>query len=101
VTQIQIARQTESFTSTVSHEMRTPIGTVIFFLTQVIQALETIQESSPMIIRYLQLSLSQLEFMLSFVEDLLDFRQLKDGIFNLNKAVFDPNELLSTVRSIF
>ena len=32
-------QQQENFTSTVSHEMRTPLATTIFFLTQVIQLL--------------------------------------------------------------
>ena len=35
------AMQTESFTCTISHEMRTPIGTVIFFLAKIIESLSS------------------------------------------------------------
>lgn len=45
--------------------------------------------------------MSQLEFMQSFVEDLLDFRQLKDGKFLLTNAIFNPNEVMQAVIQIF
>ena len=38
----QMKQQAESFTSTISHEMRTPILTIIFFLQQVMDMLNTI-----------------------------------------------------------
>ena len=68
-----IARQTESFTSTVSHEMRTPIGTAIFFVTRALSMLPFAQ-IDPQIVKFLKLVISQLTFMQSFVEDLLDLR---------------------------
>ena len=36
---IQTQQQTESFTSTISHEMKTPILTMIFFVNQVLSML--------------------------------------------------------------
>ena len=36
--------------------------------------------------------MSQLTFLQSFVEDLLDLRQLKDGVFSLTREIFDVNE---------
>jgi len=38
----QMKQQVESFTSTISHEMRTPILTIIFFLQQVMEMLHSI-----------------------------------------------------------
>ena len=38
----QMKQQAESFTSTISHEMRTPILTIIFFLQQIMDMLNTI-----------------------------------------------------------
>lgn len=52
-------------------------------------------------LRYLQLLLSQLNFTQSFVEDLLDLRQLKDGVFSLVQEQFNPNAVLDLVISIF
>jgi len=37
----QTAMQSSNFTSTVSHEMRTPISTMLFFLAMVIKILQT------------------------------------------------------------
>lgn len=53
--------------------MRTPLGTSQFFLTQVIDALNS-ADIDPQVLHYLQLIMSQLTFMKSFVEDLLDMR---------------------------
>ena len=39
--------------------------------------------------------------MQTFVDDLLDLKQIKDGAFSLVKEVFDPNELLSFIKDIF
>jgi len=40
---------------------------------------------------------AQLMLMKTFVNDLLDIRQLKEGVFVLEQAVFDPNETLTFV----
>ena len=44
---------------------------------------------------------SQLIFLQSFVEDLLDLGQLKDGNFVLANSIFDPNETLKVVIDAF
>lgn len=68
--------QTESFTSTVSHEMRTPIQTMLFMMQMLISFFQKPIEVSnvPNCINYCTIMMSQLEFLLSFVEDLLDLR---------------------------
>ena len=48
----------ESLTSTVSHEMRTPIGSMMFFVEEIITCLERVPNPTPDIldaIRYLKL----------------------------------------------
>lgn len=80
--------------------MRTPIGIAIFFLARCMKMIEGLT-LDPQVDKYLKLVHSQLNFCQSFVDDLLDFRQLKDGAFNLTNAVFDPNEVISLIFNIF
>lgn len=40
----QMTQQTENLTSIVSHEIRTPIGNMIFFLQQIINILQKLAE---------------------------------------------------------
>ena len=78
------AQQTESFTQTLSHEMRTPLASTLFFLRQVLQmTLPLPTGESAQASKYLQFMLSQLTLTMSFVEDLLDLRLLRAGIFSL------------------
>ena len=39
--------------------------------------------------------------MQTFVDDLLDLRQIKDGVFSIVSQVFDPNEVLEMIIDIF
>mmetsp|Transcript_22843 Transcript_22843/g.30455 ORF Transcript_22843/g.30455 Transcript_22843/m.30455 type:complete len:91 (+) Transcript_22843:224-496(+) len=74
------ARQVENFTSTVSHEMRTPIASVLFFATRLnefflvlcaaCQAHQKVADAK----HYLNLIISQLRLTQSFVDDLTDLR---------------------------
>ena len=73
----QILQQSESFTSTISHEMRTPILTIIFFVKQILEILESdpLEVSKiPKGVKFCRLALTQLEFLQSFIFDLLDLR---------------------------
>ena len=59
--------------------MRTPILSVIFFLKTIIDSLKTVPfdlASIPQTINYCELIMGQLEFVHSFVNDLLDLRML-------------------------
>ena len=78
--------QTESYTSTVSHEMRTPLFSTIFFLKQIIRYFKMSPfpiEKVPQANKYCRLMMSQLILLQTFVEDLLDLRQMRDGVFSL------------------
>ena len=50
---------------------------------------------------YCDLIMSQLHFMESFVEDLLDLRQLKEGMFTLVNKAFDVVSVLKNISMIF
>ena len=105
------ARQAESYTAMISHEMATPLGSIIFFLNFINTFLNSLEDTSKIFtdketklqraIKYLALTQSQLQLMQSFCSDLLDLRSLKDGIFNLVKEVFKPSETFDLVCSIF
>ena len=45
--------------------------------------------------------LGSLYFLQSFVEDLLDLRQIKDGVFSLSQSEFDPNETFDLICNSF
>lgn len=95
----------------ISHEMATPLGSIIFFLNFVESCLKGIEDTESQFTnketkiqratKYLKLADSQLRLMQSFCNDLLDLRKLKDGIFSLQNEVFDPNKAFDLVCSIF
>lgn len=79
--------QTQNFSSTLSHEMRTPLYTIIFFLEQIIQLfgkLNVFGKEAEQIKLYCSLITNQLNFVLSFVEDLLDLQQMKNGVLQIS-----------------
>ena len=39
--------------------------------------------------------------MLCFVNDLLDLKQIKNGVFQTRNSLFDPNEVLSLIKDMF
>ena len=82
---LQQAKQTESYTATVSHEMRTPLSQVLFMLEKIMTTISTLpdSESTSAAKRHGKLIRSQLEFMQLFVEDLLNLKMLNDGVFKL------------------
>ena len=64
--------------SIVTHEMRTPLLSAIFFLKQLIQLLTCMQFEADLAIpraqKYCNLMMSQLVFVSSFADDLLDIK---------------------------
>ena len=43
----------------------------------------------------------QINLTLTFVEDLLDMKQLKEGAFGLTLSPFNPNEVIGQIEAIF
>ena len=52
-------------------------------------------------INYCVIITSQTELLQTFVEDLLDLRQLRDGVFKLSNAPFDVTKVIKDVCNIF
>ena len=73
----QLSQQIESFTSTISHELRTPIMTVLFFLQRVMSIITANPFDSSKLreaARFCDLVVCSVELMQCFVGDLLDLR---------------------------
>ena len=89
------SQQSETFTATVSHEIRTPLNSTIFFLKQVITMLDAYENLPKDFVfdahRLCSFMMSQLTFTMTFVEDLLDLKQIQEGIFLLQTAPFNPS----------
>lgn len=91
--EIQFGIQAESFTSTVSHEMRTPLQTVVLFITQILAFLTSLgsqkqvqstrqqAKKQAQAVTYAKSVISQVTYLQSFVDDLLDLRQIQSGVF--------------------
>lgn len=76
--------------------MSTPLKTALFFIVQVLALLNQV-DVDPLIRRYLKLVMTQLNFIQSFVDDLLDFRQLRDGVFSLTMVPFNPKKVIEMI----
>ena len=83
--------------------MRAPLASILFFIAQIrtiIAAHAHIDEITKAL-RYLQISEAQIMLMQTFVNDLLDFRMLKESVFSLLKEPFDPANTLDLICEIF
>jgi len=84
--------------------MRTPILSIIFFVKQMIEWLtgpRLDRTKAPQSLKYCTIMLSQLEFLQSFVNDLLDLAQLKNGVFSLNLERLRVQDVIEFVHTIF
>lgn len=94
------SQQAESYTSTVSHELKTPVQSVIFFFHRLKRNFPNFEDKE-LALKHFKLIFYQLMLIQSFVDDLLDLRQLKDGVFTLTCNLFDPNQVIEQVCDIF
>ena len=100
----QKAQTAESYKSTISHELRTPIKSASTLLAQVLLTLNTTAPTKEMLkqaAKYASLILQTLGLMESFVEDLLNLRLMSEGILTLAKDVFDPREAFNFIKDTF
>ena len=102
-------QQAEVFSSSISHEIRTPLNSILFFLNLVKKILlkfpQLPNEFTTEVTKYINLSMSQLTFSLTFVDDVLDLHQYGrarvSDAFSLSMAAFNPNKVLNTIRDVF
>ena len=93
--------------------MRTPLENCLFFITQlqmifqvtaITDTLTSITLTNDNLFqskKYLQLIKSQLMLTQTYVNDLLDLKQIKNGVFSLVSSAFNPNETIKMVVNIF
>ena len=77
---------------------------MIFFVKQVLDMMNTAAfdlQKLPSCIEINRIVLSQLEFLHSFIADLIDLRQLKVGAFSLEPKPFSLVGLLKGINAIF
>ena len=86
----------QSYTATISHELRTPVSTCIMFLEQ----LRSISKD-PKQLNFIRLVINQLNFLLSLVNDLLDMKMLERGVFEPRIIKFDLNKILDYILEMF
>lgn len=71
--------------------MRTPLASILYFIKLVMTQFPGGVQSNPLTLKYFKLIIAQLTLMQTFVDDLLDMRQLKDGVFSLESLLFNAN----------
>ena len=87
----------QSFTSTISHEFRTPLGTALMFLEQLLTSFNL----SSGVITMLTLIINQLNLLLCLVNDVLDMKLIEQGKFDPKLEKFSPKSVLDFIVSMF
>lgn len=86
----------QSFTSTISHEFRTPLSTSLMFLEQILA--DVLNETAR---RMIMLIMSQLNLLLSLVNDVLDIKMIEQGKFNARTESFSIKSVLNFIVAMF
>ena len=86
----------ESYTSTISHEFRTPLGTSLTFLEDLMKKNFDKQTMS-----VLQLIISQLNMLLCLVNDILDLKMIEAGKYEPRYEIFEPVSILEFITAMF
>ena len=83
--------------------MRTPLQSMIYLVEQIIDILCTYPVSPGLeqACKYGIIIKSQLDLMETFVDDLLDLTQLREGVFSLVKEPFDQEDVVSFILNMF
>ena len=87
----------KNYSSTISHEFRTPLGTSLMFLESLID----IEGLDPYILSTLKLIIMQLSLLLSLVNDVLDLKMIEQDKFDAKLENFNPMHILDFVTAIF
>jgi len=82
--------------------LKTPLGNVLFFLRLLEKCFNSKNPAElAKCLGYFKVIFAQAMLMQTFVDDLLDLKQIKEGVMSLFNKVFDPNEVFELVHSIF
>ncbi|MFN3952287.1 MAG: PAS domain-containing protein [Thermaurantimonas sp.] len=95
--EVQKASEAKSkFLSNMSHEIRTPLNAIIGFSELMMQ--EPLDEKT---LEFTQTILFSAKNLLNLINDILDFSKLQQGKFPVNFIVFELNDFISSIESIF
>ena len=86
----------QSFTSTISHEFRTPLATSLMFIEQILEY--TLEDS---IRKVLVLINMQLNMLLCLVNDILDIKMINQGVYAPKIEKFNPNDIFRFIVQMF
>jgi len=90
------ASQTKSiFLANMSHEIRTPMNSIVGF-----SELALDDDISPKTRSYLTNILSNSEGLLHIINNILDISKIESGDIELESIIFDPHELLESIKKI-
>ena len=85
--------------------MRTPLASILFFVIALQKMMSQFFKNDKALLKKAEKSFNlitrQIRLMQTFVDDLLDFRQIKEGVFKLVYMAFDPNKTLKQVYDMF
>ena len=87
-------------TAVVSHELRNPMESCLFFLKK-INKLGSSPGDAAQAKVLSKLIVSQINFMLTFVEDLVALGMIKKGCLQLVHKRFNPQDVIDLVHTIF
>ncbi|CAD8113432.1 unnamed protein product [Paramecium sonneborni] len=82
--------------SFVSHEYRTPLNSIIQFISALQEEKDVNLQS-----KYLKIALSNCKYLLNLSNDLLDFAQLKAGKFSISPIEMDLQKLIEECLELF
>jgi PAS domain S-box-containing protein len=86
----------ENFLANISHEIRTPMNGIIGFSDILEKTFPEVKEK-----KYLQAIKKSATHLLNIINEILDFSKLESGNFSIEKSVFNFEEVLGNIKSIF
>ena len=83
--------------------MRTPIQSMIIVAKQILQKILGLKRNkdTELLIKCCKIIISQLYFVETFTEDLLNISMIQEGVFKLEKSIFNPQEALTFISEMF
>jgi two-component system, sensor histidine kinase and response regulator len=89
---LKASRDKSDFLASMSHEMRTPLNTIIG-MTEVLVGTELTPEQS----QYMNICRTSGVALIGLIDDILDIARIEAGEIQLDRAAFDLNELMDQV----
>ena len=85
----------ESYTSTMSHEFRTPLGTALMFIDMILSL-----QLDPEAVKLITLIKSSLGLLMSLISDIVDLKLIKENQFMPTNEVFKPIKAFKFVKEM-